>query len=173
VVDESESWDVLSPKLESQDAGEDGLALKKMIAAGAGLPMHFLAEPESATRTTAESAGGPAFRHFEQRQEFFCWMMADLLKVAAVRRAAVDRRLDAGVKVRVMGADLSSRDNAALASSAAIVIDAWQKLRDRGLVDDQELARMAYKFAGEHVDLDVIGGKGAGNGGEGTGKREP
>jgi hypothetical protein len=28
-----------------------------MIAAGAGIPMHFLAEPEGATRTTAEAAG--------------------------------------------------------------------------------------------------------------------
>ena len=149
VVDESESWDVLSPKLESQDAGEDGLALKKMIAAGAGLPLHFLAEPGSATRTTAESAGGPTFRHFEQRQEFFCWMIADLLKVALARRALVDPRLDAGVKVRVMGADLSRRDNTALAQSAATVIAAWGQLRDRGLVDDQELARMAYKFVGE------------------------
>jgi hypothetical protein len=68
VTDESESWEVLSPKLEADDANEDGLALKKMIAAGAGLPLHFLAEPESATRTTAEAADGAAFRRLEERQ---------------------------------------------------------------------------------------------------------
>ncbi len=47
VTDESESWGVLSPELSSFEAGEDGLALKKMIAVGAGVPTHFLAEPES------------------------------------------------------------------------------------------------------------------------------
>ena len=87
VSDESESWEVLSPKLESSDAGADGLALKKMIASGAGVPMHFLAEPEGSTRTTAEAAGGPTFRHFEQRQNYFIWLVADLLK---------DRRQPAG-----------------------------------------------------------------------------
>ena len=90
VTDESETWDVISPKLEADDAGDDGLALKKMIAAGAGLPLHFLAEPECATRTTAEAAGGPTFRHFEQRQEFFLWMMGDLARIALRRRARLD-----------------------------------------------------------------------------------
>ncbi len=70
VTDESEDWSVISPKLEALDAQTDGLALKKMIAAGAGVPMHFLAEPESATRTTAEAAGSPTHRKFEQRQRF-------------------------------------------------------------------------------------------------------
>ena len=59
VADENETWKALSPRLESGDAEKDGLAIKKMIAAGAGIPLHFLAEPESATRTTAEAAGGP------------------------------------------------------------------------------------------------------------------
>lgn len=34
VTDESEEWSVLSPKLEALDASSDGLAIKKMIAAG-------------------------------------------------------------------------------------------------------------------------------------------
>ena len=35
VADENESWKILSPRLESADAEKDGLALKKMVAAGA------------------------------------------------------------------------------------------------------------------------------------------
>ena len=46
VTDASEIWTVLNPQLDSTDANADGLALKKMIAAGAGVPLHFLAEPE-------------------------------------------------------------------------------------------------------------------------------
>ena len=36
VKDDSETWETLAPKLESSDANEDGLAIKKMIAAGGG-----------------------------------------------------------------------------------------------------------------------------------------
>ncbi|MEP7358603.1 MAG: hypothetical protein ABI847_15245, partial [Anaerolineales bacterium] len=83
---QTEAWGVLHPQLDSFEAGEDGLALKKMLAAGSGNPMHFLAEPESSTRTTAEAAGGPTFRHYEQRQQFFLWLLADVARVCVARR---------------------------------------------------------------------------------------
>jgi hypothetical protein len=156
VTDESESWSVLSPNLASFEAAEDGLALKKMIAAGAGLPLHFLAEPESATRTTAESAGGPAFRHFQQRQVFFLWMLEDLARAAVRRRALVDRRVDPEAQVTALGADISTRDNAELAEAAAKVVAAFSGLHALGLIDGAELLRLAYRFAGEVVDVNEV-----------------
>ncbi len=168
VTDEGESWDVLSPKLEAEDAGLDGLALKKMIAAGAGLPLHFLAEPESATRTTAEAAGGPTFRRFEQRQQYFLWLLGDLAGLALRRRAHYDRSLPAGAGVEVQGADLSARDNAALAVASATVVNAFAQLYEHGLIDAGELLRMAYRFAGETVDTaELLGRARARGGGEG------
>ncbi|HZW03415.1 MAG TPA: hypothetical protein VFF68_05790, partial [Anaerolineaceae bacterium] len=158
VTDDSESWEVISPKLEADDAASDGLALKKMIAAGAGLPLHFLAEPESATRTTAESAGGPAFRHFEMRQQFFLWMVADLARLALRRRAMVDRSIGdpERVALRVYGADLSARDNAALAEAAARASAAFVELFRMGLLPPDELLRLVYRFAGETADVDAL-----------------
>lgn len=148
VSDSSEEWDVIAPHLESQEAGEDGLALKKMIAAGAGMPLHFLAEPESATRSTAEAAGGPTYRRLEQRQRFFCWLMADLAQAALARWRAVNGlRLEA--TVRVEGADLSARDNASLANALAATAGALLPLWERKLIDEQELLRLVYRFAGE------------------------
>ena len=58
-LDPEETLGVLNPNLSSFEAEADGLAIKRMIAAGVGLPMHYLAEPESSTRTTAEAAGTP------------------------------------------------------------------------------------------------------------------
>jgi len=158
VTDETENWEVISPKLESDDAASDGLALKKMIAAGAGLPLHFLAEPESATRTTAESAGGPAFRHFEMRQQFFLWMVADLARLALRRRAMVDRSIGDAERaaLRVYGADLSARDNAALADAAARASAAFTELYRMGLLPPEELLRLIYRFAGETADVDAL-----------------
>lgn len=149
VTDESESWSVIQPELASQDAGEDGLAVKRMIAAGAGLPLHFLAEPESATRTTAESAGGPTFRRFEQRQRFFLAMLRDLARIALIRRAQVDRAIDPTIEIEVRGADISARDNNQLAQAARDAVEAFTRLRDLDLIDDAELMRLVYRFAGE------------------------
>ena len=148
VVDESETWDVINPKLESSDANEDGLALKKMITAGAGLPLHFLSEPEASNKSTAESAGGPTYRHFEQRQEFFTWLVGDVARVAVRRRALLDGRLKPDTQIQFTGADLSARDNASLAVAASTVTAALTDLRDRLIIDDAEMLRMVYRFAG-------------------------
>lgn len=149
VTDESEQWDVIHPRLESHEAGSDGLSIKKMIAAGAGIPLHFLAEPESATRTTAEAAGGPTFRHFEQRQLIFSEMLCQLARACLRRRACYDPAIDPDSRVSVQTADLSARDNAALAIATQAASQTFFQLFDRGLIDRQELLRMLYRFAGE------------------------
>jgi hypothetical protein len=130
--------------------------LKKMIAAGSGNPLHFLAEPESATRTTAEAAGGPTFRHYEQRQQYFLWIIQDIARVAVRRRSMVDRHVSPRAEILVKGTDISSRDNRELAQASATVIEAFVMLRDRKLIDDAELLRLAYRFAGEVVDVEDL-----------------
>jgi hypothetical protein len=156
VVDSSEEWSVLHPNLSSFEAAADGLALKKMIAVGSGSPLHFLAEPESATRTTAESAGGPTFRHYEQRQEFFLWMIEDITRVVLRRRKFRDRLINSRADITVSGTDISSRDNAALATAASTIIGAFLELRELGFIDDHELIRIAYRFAGEVADIEDL-----------------
>jgi hypothetical protein len=168
VTDENETWEALHPRLESEDAGQDGLALKKMLAAGAGIPMHFLAEPEGSTRTTAEAAGGPTYRHFEQRQRFFLWMLGDLLRAVLNRRAAVDGRVSRRAEIEISGADISARDNMSLSMAASNISSVLQDLRDRGLIDDAELLRLVYRFCGENQDVEEMLQRG-----KAAGEREP
>jgi len=168
VTDENETWEALHPRLESEDAGQDGLALKKMLAAGAGIPMHFLAEPEGSTRTTAEAAGGPTYRHFEQRQRFFLWMLGDLLRAVLNRRAAVDGRVSRHAEIEISGADISARDNVSLSMAASNISQVLQDLRDRGLIDDAEMLRLVYRFCGENQDVEEMLQRG-----KAAGEREP
>lgn len=156
VSDDTETWSVLNPMLQSHEAATDGLALKKMIAAGAGVPLHFIAEPEGATRTTAESAGGPTFRHYQQRQNYFIWMIEDLAKIAIKRRKMVDRSVSTEEIIKINGSDISARDNASLATAASTIINAYYTLRAQGLIDDAELLRIAYKFSGELIDVEEM-----------------
>jgi len=152
VTDESEEWSVISPKLEALDASTDGLAVKKMIAAGAGVPLHFLAEPESSTRTTAEAAGSPTFRRFEQRQRTFQWLLQDLLRVVLQRRSLVDSSVRADVPIAIHAADISARDNTALAQAGLDAVSVLEKLVDRGLIAPQEMLRVVYRFMGESLE---------------------
>lgn len=153
VADDTETWEVISPKLEASDANTDGLALKKMISSGAGVPLHFLAEPESSTRTTAEAAGGPTYRHYEQRQNFFIWLVSDVLETVINRRALVDSRISRRAELQVTGADISARDNVSLSLAGSNVLSVLKELRDRELIDDAEMLRVVYRFTGEAVDI--------------------
>jgi hypothetical protein len=172
VADENEKWSAIHPRLESGDAEKDGLALKKMISAGAGMPLHFLAEPESATRTTAEEAGGPTYRHFEQRQGHFVWMMEDILAVVLNRRSKFDKKLSTEIEFSITGADISSRDNASLAQAAYYIISVLDDLKDRQLITNEEILRLIYRFFGETIDADEMLKKAAAEKGE-QGRRPP
>ncbi|HOE34417.1 MAG: hypothetical protein GX415_03065 [Chloroflexi bacterium] len=149
VTDESEEWSVIAPRLEALDASTDGLAIKKMIAAGVGLPLHFLAEPESSTRTTAEASGGPTLRRFEQRQRVLRWILEDVLRAALRRRARVDASVNPTASFHVQAGDISARDNGALAEAGSKAAAVAQELYAQGLIDKAELLRLIYRFLGE------------------------
>ncbi len=166
VTDENEVWNVISPKLESRDAAEDGLALKKMIASGSGIPMHFLAEPESATRTTAEASGGPTYRRFQERQKYFIWIIQDILTVACNRKGIIDEALKAKRTVNpyelsIAGTDINTADNISLAMAAGNILAVLTTTRDRSLIDDSEFLRLLYKFTGENIDIEEMLRRGA------------
>ena len=149
VTDEGEEWSVLAPKLEALDASSDGLAIKKMIAAGVGLPLHFLAEPESSTRTTAEAAGSPTYRRLAERQRFICLMVEDILRVVVTRRAFFDPSVDPTALIRVEGGDISARDNRELAQAGQQIAQMAAGLYEHDLIDEREVLRLVYRFVGE------------------------
>jgi hypothetical protein len=149
LLDEDESMEMPSPNLESGDAEKDGLALKKMIAIGAGIPPHYLAEPESSTRTTAEAAGTPTFRGLEQTQALFLDILSEIAQIAVVHRKRFDRRVNTDSHIEAVGPDITERDNSLLALAVSRVYPAFSELFDREGIEDKELLRIVYRMAGE------------------------
>jgi hypothetical protein len=149
LLDEDETVEMPSPNLASADAEHDGLALKKMIALGAGVPTHYLAEPESSTRTTAEAAGTPTFRGLEQSQTFFLNMIRSLAVLAVQLHKPNNRRLVNTSKIIAIGPDITERDNSSLALAVSRIFPAMSELFDREGIDEHELMRIVYRMAGE------------------------
>ncbi len=116
--------------------------------------------------------GGPALRHYQHRQKIFGDFLMDLTFAALEQARAcgalrhrgqvVQRPLDRedyGLVVKT--AELDKGDNLQLAQSAKTIIDGFAQLHAKGLIGDRELVDLAYRFAGELVDVDEVLGRGA------------
>lgn len=152
VKNENEEWSTLNPQLEAYEASADGLALKKAIAVGAGIPPHYLAEPESTTKTTAEAAGTPTFRNFQEYQSSFFQVIIDVLKTACKVRKISQANILAEPEFEIHGQDISERDNANLALAVNRAYGVFAELYDRKMITKEEFMRMTYEFAGEVFD---------------------
>ena len=108
VACEDEEWQALQPNFDSSDANLDGLALKKMIAAGAGIPVSFLAEPGSSSRAESGGMEDSACRNFRQRQQQLLWMTETVLRQVLLRGARVRRELDRDAVIHVYGDDIAA-----------------------------------------------------------------
>ncbi len=152
VKNENETWEALAPQLEAYEASADGLALKKAIAVGAGLPPHFLAEPEGSTRTTAEAAGTPTYRNFQEYQQSFFEIVEDVILTACRMAGRIRSGISNQPAIEIHGQDISERDNSNLALAVNRAYGVFAELYDRKLIDKEEFMRMVYEFAGEMFD---------------------
>ncbi len=153
VADENETWTPIAPHLEASAAEADGKALRLMVAAGAGIPLHFLSEGESATKATAAEMGNPTFRHYYHRQLFFVEMVKDLVRTAYERAAAIGKVRPYGdLKLRHAVTDLTTEDNRELAQAAKDMVEALSAMKANGWIDDETAISLALKFAGEIVN---------------------
>ena len=156
VTDEGEDWGILTPQLDAFDASLDGMALKKMVAAGIGMPLHWLAEPESSTRTTAEAAGTPSFRSLADMQNTFLDLLVSLAKIAVQVRKRYDKKVKPEAEIFARGADITERDNANLALAAARIWPVLTEMFDRNGIDEAELLRLTYRMIGEVYEQEGV-----------------
>ncbi|MBQ6508835.1 MAG: hypothetical protein IJI07_05110 [Flexilinea sp.] len=108
VISPDEQWEVIQPNLESDDANEDGFAVKKMIAAGAGIPVSFLAETSGNSRTENSGMEDSACRNFRQRQQILMYITETVLRHVLARAALVRYDLDTACEIRVYGEDIAA-----------------------------------------------------------------
>jgi hypothetical protein len=146
-----------SANIQGYDASPDGLAVRLAVAAGSNVPLHFLAEGSSATRSTASEMGDPTHRHYRMRQQAVAAMLTDLVGQAYRRRCALlGPAVPKEMGLMVEAPDVSRADNQALAQSAKTVVEALAVMRQHGWVDDETAIRLSFKFAGELLPEEKI-----------------
>jgi len=146
--DNGETWETISPKLESADANTDGLAIKKNVLSGLGFPMHWFAEPEGSNRTTAEAAGTPTFRTLEESQDELFEILIHMARVALEVRARYEK-VKPDAKIWIEGPDITERDNATLALALGRAYPNLADMLDRDAIDAKEFMRLVYKTFAE------------------------
>jgi hypothetical protein len=150
VHNEREKWQAVRPALNAQSAEADGMALRLMIAAGAGFPLHFMGEAENANLATATAMEGPALRRLERRQLQVAAILEDLAAFA-LRRAGFDE------PVRAEYASLRTADTGAIASAANLVTQALATAKQSGWVSDVEAREILARFLGEQAAGQTLG----------------
>jgi hypothetical protein len=148
-LDPNESLTAIFPNLAAFEAGADGLALKRMIAIGAGIPLHYLAEPEESTRTTAEAAGTPTFKHFKNRQNYLKNVLLSVLRTALAVRHQVDSHITASAEISITVPDITERDNSILALALQRFVTGFAPIYNAKLIDEKEFIRLVYRFLAE------------------------
>lgn len=165
IKDESETWEVYAPTLHASDASKDMQALRQMIDAGSGYPPHWRGEAGDANLATASAMQGPTERHLVKKQQYFSFIIQDILYQAYQRQAAIGlaRKLntDDYSKLFVMQVpDVSRVDNVAMGQAANQITTALQSLGAQlptmPPALQEHAVRLCFHFAGQDLGEDEI-----------------
>ena len=159
VKDESEKWETLTPSLRGADASHDMKSVRNMIDAGSGYPPHWRGEGGDVNVATAEAMQGPPEKHLARRQQYFTFILEDIL-YHAYQRAAPLRGLpplpseNYDRLFKPSAPDVSARDNTMLAQAASTMASALQSLETLLRSDTNDVfkslaADLVLTFAGE------------------------
>ncbi len=165
VKDESEDWETITPSLRGADAGHDMKAVRSMIDAGSGFPPHWRGEGGDVNVATAEAMQGPPERFLQKRQQYFVWMVQDILYQAFLRAVEIGAEpalteTNYSTIFTVESPDVSLRDNSLLAEAGNTMAMAMTTLQNTLLGKSPTLHRLAadlvLKFAGEPQKDDLL-----------------
>lgn len=153
VHNESEEWKPVQPQIAAESVAEDGRAIRLMVATGAGIPLHFLAEPEGTSRATAAEMLAPTVRHYGRRQLYFGWLMADLARECGRRFGLSEEQV---MEIEPEFEDLTARDNLDVATAAETIAGALETAERSGWIDGTEAAELFRKFCSEPLGVGVV-----------------
>jgi len=149
VHNEGEEWTAVEPRIGADQVEADGKAIKMMIAVGAGLPEHYLAEGGNVNRATAAEMGLPTLKRFERRQDYLGFMLRTILdRVLAEAEKAGMLSPRADKRYEIVFPPIDIDDGASVATAVSQLVPALQTAKAEGWVDDQTAVKLLHRFLG-------------------------
>jgi hypothetical protein len=165
VHDEAEAWKAVNPNLAAADARHDMQAVRAMIDAGSGFPPHWRGDASDISLATAQAMAGPTERHLVRRQNYFKFVISDIIYHAYLRAAEIGAapriaRSDYDSLFVFSMHDISRFDNEALARSSRDLSQAYYNLAATiGSAPEtlqRQILRTFFQFSGSPVTEDNI-----------------
>jgi hypothetical protein len=154
IHNESEHWTAVKPEINANDAAEDGRALKLMLAIGAQIPEHYLADGSCNNRATAVEMGLPTFLKFQRRQRTLLAILRtifDRVLLEAQKAQVLPSTIDTSYEI--LFPDIDITDHQTLASATQTIVSALTSAKEHGWVSDETAMRLLFQFAGEEMDI--------------------
>jgi hypothetical protein len=164
IKDEGETWQAVAPDLHAADAQSDLKAVRGMIDAGSGYPPHWRGEAADANLATATAMQAPTERHLARRQQYFLFILQDILYNAyqrAVQSGVVPSlpTTDYTRLFTLQAPDISRNDNESLSRAARSLAETFQLLSTQ-LPGSSTLTRLlldqTFKAFGSPLADDVL-----------------
>ena len=143
---DAEQWRVIAPHIDASDVAADGKALRRLVAAGAGVPLHFLAEADEGNRAVAREQARPTNLHFQRRQLTFGLVLVDVCLEVVRRSGRVPP--DRIGRLEPVFPDTEPTDNVQLAQAALGGARALELAQSQGWLDRPDAAALFQQFLG-------------------------
>lgn len=169
VKDDSEEWEAKSPVIRGSDAAPDMKAVRGMVDASSGYPPHWRGEATDVNLATAQAMQEPAEKHLKRRQNYFAFVLKDIIYNAYLRahqlypaKWPIPEETNFDKLFTAVTPDISKTDNSGYASSALNLSQAYANLAHQmnpSASMTRRFLSILFKFIGEPIDdddLDII-----------------
>jgi hypothetical protein len=154
IHNEAEQWSAVEPNINANDASEDGRQIKLMVAVGATLPEHYLADGDNGNRATASEMSLPTLLKFKRRQRVIKYMLRCILdRVIAEARKASRLAPDIDTSYDITFPEIDSGEHHTLAQGMNWLLPALQTARQQHWISDETAMRIMFEYCGEEVDV--------------------
>ncbi|MBV9228011.1 MAG: hypothetical protein JOZ18_01770 [Chloroflexi bacterium] len=154
IHNEAEKWSAVEPHIQANDASEDGRQIKLMVAVGAALPEHYLADGDNGNRATASEMSLPTLLKFKRRQRVVKYMLKCILDrvIAEAKRAGkLGARIDTSYEITFP--EIDSGEHNTLAQALNWLVPALKTARAEGWISDETAMKIMFEYCGTEVDI--------------------
>jgi hypothetical protein len=154
IHNDAETWSAIDPKINANDASEDGRAIKLMVAIGATLPEHYLSDGDNGNRATASEMSLPTLLKFKRRQRVMRYMLQVIID-RVLKEAQKAGKLSPHISLayEITFPEIDSSEHNTLAQGMQWLVPALQTAKSQGWISDETAMKIMFEYCGEEVDV--------------------